>query len=151
MVLVYIWICFNHFAHYDCSHRRTLHSITAETHRRGTVHQGGGGRKLWKLFRGIASGEYFYILLNFETSNTLLHVCSMSPKPWGPESWTQKRETWLKHKLAAMKGMLRKCTRMSLKKANSSSLQDRRDGFAFTEAWSPSAVANSRALRQRGN
>lgn len=125
----------------DCSQRKAPHGITAETHRRESIRGGGGERKLWKLFRGIASAEYFYILLNFETSRILLHVCSMFPKPGGPESQPWKRETWLQHKLAVMKDMPRKRTRMSSKKARSSGLRDRRDRLAFTHTRSPLTVA----------
>lgn len=76
----------------DCSQRKALHSITAEMYRRESLRGGGEERKLWKLFRGAASAEYFYILLNFETSNILLHVCSVFPKLGGPES--QGHLTW---------------------------------------------------------
>lgn len=135
----------------DCSQGKALHGITAGMHRRESARGGGGERKLWKLFGGIASAEYFYIFLSFETSNIFLHICSMFPKLGGPESQPWKREICLEQKLAVMKVMPRKCTRISLKKANVSSLWGRRDGFAFTQTRSPSAGASSRGIRWRGN
>lgn len=78
----------------------TAECIPAETHGRDRIRGGGEQRKLWKLFTGIASAEYFYIPVSLETSNTLLHVCSVFPDPGGPESRPWKSKTCVELKAA---------------------------------------------------